>query len=83
MKEIYTNKQPENEVNLNMKKHTPITTTALCRAYVERSKDFKTGKFSLVQGVDGVKRNQPFLYVMTVEIETFEGKTDTASIRWI
>jgi hypothetical protein len=46
-------------------------------------KDFKTGKFKFEYKVDGVKKTTLFERNDKIEIETFEGKTDTASIRWI
>lgn len=46
-------------------------------------KDFKTGKFKFEYEVDGVKKTTLFERNNSIEIETFEGKTDTASIRWI
>ncbi|MEC5166660.1 hypothetical protein RCH18_002407 [Flavobacterium sp. PL11] len=51
---------------------------------VERScKDFKTGKFKFEHEVEGVMKTTVFQRNDSIEIETFEGKTDTASIRWI
>ncbi|WP_413998826.1 DNA topoisomerase IV [Flavobacterium sp. W1B] len=51
---------------------------------VERNcKDFKTGKFRFDYEVDGVKKTTLFERNDSIEIETYEGKTDTASIRWI
>jgi len=51
---------------------------------VERNcKDFKTGKFQFVFEVDGVKKTTVFERKDNIEIETFEGKTDTSSIRWV
>ncbi len=46
-------------------------------------KDFKTGKFKFEYEVDGVKKTTLFERNDSIEIETFEGKIDTASIRWI
>jgi hypothetical protein len=46
-------------------------------------KDFKTGKFKFEYEVDGVKKIAIFERNDSIEIETFEGKTDTASIRWV
>ncbi|MET0759269.1 MAG: DNA topoisomerase IV [Flavobacterium sp.] len=45
--------------------------------------DFKTGKFEFVQEIDGVKKTSTFERTESIQIETFEGKTDTASIRWV
>ena len=51
---------------------------------VERNcKDFKTGKFKFEYEVDGEKKITLFERNDSIEIETFEGKTDTASIRWV
>ena len=50
----------------------------------ERScKDFKTGKFKFEHEVDGVKKTTFFERNDSIEIETYEGKTDSASIRWV
>jgi hypothetical protein len=46
-------------------------------------KDFKTGKFKFEYTVDGVKKTTFFERNDSLEIETYEGKTDTASIRWV
>ena len=46
-------------------------------------KDFKTGKFEFVYEVDGVKKTTTFERTENLEIETFEGKTDTATVRWV
>ncbi|RTY95223.1 DNA topoisomerase IV [Flavobacterium sp. GT3R68] len=45
--------------------------------------DFKTGKFEFVQEIDGVKKTSVFERSENIQIETYEGKTDTASIRWV
>jgi hypothetical protein len=51
---------------------------------VERNcKDFKNGKFSFAYEIDGIKKTTQFERIGNIEIETFEGKTDTSSIRWI
>ena len=45
--------------------------------------DFKTGKFKFEHEIDGEKKVTYFERNEEIEIETYEGKTDTASIRWI
>jgi hypothetical protein len=51
---------------------------------VERNcKDFKTGKFKFDYKIDGVNKTTVFERNDSIEIETFEGKTDTSSIRWV
>ncbi len=46
-------------------------------------KSYKTGKFQFVYEVNGVKKTTLFQRTDSLEIETFEGKTDTSSIRWV
>ena len=51
---------------------------------VERNfKDFKTGKFQFYYVVNGVKKTTLFERTETMQIETYEGKTDTATVRWV
>jgi hypothetical protein len=44
---------------------------------------FKTGKFSFTQLIDNVKKTSTFERTENLQIETFEGKTDTATVRWV
>jgi hypothetical protein len=46
-------------------------------------KDFKTGKFKFEYEIDGVKKTTLFERNDSIEIETFEGKIDTSTIRWV
>ena len=51
---------------------------------IERNcSDFKTGKFEFEYEVDGVKKISNFVRNDTLEIDTFEGKVDSSSVRWI
>jgi len=45
--------------------------------------DFKTGKFQFDYEINGAKKTTLFERTNAIEIETFEGKTDTSSVRWI
>ena len=54
-----------------------------CYDNEKNCKDFKTGKFKFEYEVDGVKKTTLFERNDSIEVETFEGKIDTASIRWI
>ena len=45
--------------------------------------DFKTGKFKFEYEIDGVTKTTLFERREDIEIETYEGKTDTSSVRWI
>ena len=56
---------------------------ASCYSTENNCKDFKTGKFKFEHKVDGVKKVTFFERNDSIEIETFEGKTDTAIVRWI
>ncbi|MFV8373593.1 DNA topoisomerase IV [Flavobacterium sp. LB2P74] len=61
----------------------PILLLMSCYDAERNCKDFKTGKFKFEYEVDGVKKTALFERNDSIEIETFEGKTDTASIRWV
>jgi len=54
-----------------------------CYQAEHNCKDFKTGKFRFEYEVNGEKKVTLFERNDSIEIETFEGKTDTASIRWV
>lgn len=45
--------------------------------------DFKTGKFKFEHEINGVKKTTLFERTDSLEIETYEGKTDTAVVRWV
>lgn len=63
----------------------PISAVLVSSCYnQERNcKNFKTGKFEFVAEIDGVQKTSTFIRTEEYEIETFEGKTDTSSIRWV
>ncbi len=54
-----------------------------CYNQERNCKDFKTGNFSFTQIIDSVSQTSTFVRTDKLQIETFEGKTDTATIRWI
>jgi hypothetical protein len=61
----------------------PLVSLLSCYDAERNCKDFKTGKFKFEYEVEGVKKMTIFERNDSIEIETFEGKTDTASIRWV
>ena len=61
----------------------PLLLLLSCYNTDRNCKDFKTGKFKFEYEVDGVKKITVFERKDSIEIETFEGKTDTSSIRWV
>lgn len=69
-----------------MKKITlllPLLLLMSCYDAERNCKDFKTGKFQFDYKVNGVKKTTFFERKDSIEIETFEGKTDTSGIRWV
>ncbi|AIN73957.1 DNA topoisomerase IV [Flavobacterium psychrophilum] len=56
---------------------------ASCYNQERNCKDFKTGKFTFTQVIDKVKKTSTFQRTQNLQIETFEGKTDTATVRWV
>ena len=61
----------------------PLILLMSCYDVEHNCKDFKTGKFKFEYEVNGVKKTTFFERKDSIEIETFEGKTDTSSIRWV
>ncbi|MGV9002931.1 DNA topoisomerase IV [Flavobacterium sp.] len=54
-----------------------------CYQQQRKCTDFKTGKFEFVQEINGKKLTSTFIRTDNIQIETFEGKTDTATVRWV
>ena len=54
-----------------------------CKEPERNCGDFRKGKFKFETKINGVVKTTYFERNESIEIETFEGKTDTASIRWI
>jgi len=54
-----------------------------CYDQERNCKDFKTGKFQFDLEVDGKKNTTIFERNDSIEIETFNGRTDTSTIRWV
>ena len=54
-----------------------------CYNQERECKDFKNGKFQFDMIVNGIKKTTFFERNDSIEIETFEGKTDTSAIRWV
>ena len=70
---------------INMKKIIPLLSLLFLSCYQQEQKcaDFKTGKFQFEQEIDSVKEVSIFERNDSLQIETFRGKTDTSSVRWI
>nr|WP_297307190.1 DNA topoisomerase IV [uncultured Flavobacterium sp.] len=60
-----------------------LISLASCYNQERNCADFRTGTFVFEQEIDGVKHSSTFIRKDSIEIETYSGKTDTASIRWI
>ncbi|MFL9835871.1 DNA topoisomerase IV [Flavobacterium sp. ST-75] len=60
-----------------------ILLLASCFQQERNCTDFKTGKFKFEQVIDGKTETTIFERTEDLEIDTYEGKSDTASIRWI
>lgn len=54
-----------------------------CYNVEHNCKDFKIGKFKFTQEINGKKKTSTFERTKNLQIETFNGKTDTALVRWI
>lgn len=62
---------------------SPLLLLMSCYNVERNCADFKTGKFKFEYEIDGVKKTTVFERNDSIEIETFEGKTDTSTIRWV
>jgi hypothetical protein len=60
-----------------------ITLLTSCYNQERNCANFKTGKFEFVQEIEGKKQTSTFIRTENLQIETFNGKTDTASVRWV
>lgn len=60
----------------------PLLLTA-CYQQERNCTDYKTGKFEFTQEIDGTVEKSVFERTETLQIETFRGKTDTSSVRWV
>jgi hypothetical protein len=61
----------------------PLLLLISCYDVENNCKNFKTGKFKFDYTVNGIKKTTFFERKDSIEIETYEGKTDTSSIRWV
>lgn len=60
-----------------------VIVMASCYNRERNCTDFKTGKFRFEYEINGEKKTTLFERKEDIEIETFEGKTDTSTVRWI
>lgn len=60
-----------------------LVTQSSCYQQERDCAAFKTGKFKFEYDIDGEKNVTLFERNDSIEIEIYEGKTDTSSIRWI
>ena len=57
---------------------------SFCQKQVEcNPKDFKTGTFEFIKEIKGKKQKSTFQRTDKFQIETYQGKTDTAVVRWV
>jgi hypothetical protein len=71
-----------------MKKITGILlfllTVSACQKMPEcNCTDFKTGTFEFVQTINGKSDTTRFVRTADEQIETYQGRTDTANVRWV
>ncbi|WP_269225026.1 DNA topoisomerase IV [Flavobacterium eburneipallidum] len=61
----------------------PLLSLLSCYEAERNCKDFKTGKFKSEIIINGVKEQTTSIRTENLVIETYKGKTDTASVHWI
>lgn len=60
-----------------------LITLTSCYQRERNCKDFKTGEFEFTYTLDGVEKKSRFIRNDTLEIDYYENRIDTNSIRWI
>lgn len=73
---------------VNMKKHVflgiPLLFVFACKQPPQRDcSNFKTGVFSFTTTINGEEKTTRFTRTMDMEIDKFEGKIDSSTVRWI
>lgn len=54
-----------------------------CSNKERNCKDYRTGQFEFTKEIDGKKQTSITLRTDSLQIETYKGKTDTATVRWV
>jgi hypothetical protein len=54
-----------------------------CYQQERNCNDFKTGEFQFELVIDSIKEVSVFKRTDSLQIDTFRGKTDTSSVRWL
>lgn len=62
----------------------PLALFVACGTPPERNcTDFKTGSFTFTALIDGEEKRTTFHRSLEIEIDEYEGKRDTSSVRWV
>jgi len=62
----------------------PLVLIMACGTPPERNcSDFKTGSFTFTTLIDGEEKRTTFHRTLDVEVDEYEGKRDSSSVRWI
>lgn len=81
--------KPKAGIAAKIKNMKPLFLLLICCSFFscyeqERNcADFKTGTFEFEYVVDGVKKTTKFVRTEDREIDFYEGKSDTSSVRWV
>ena len=60
-----------------------LLTLFSCNNQERNCNSFRTGKFVFSQTINGKKHTSTFVRTDKYQIETYNGKTDTATVRWV
>jgi hypothetical protein len=60
-----------------------VLSLVACSTKERNCKDFKTGKYEFTKVIDGKKQTSITIRTDSLQIETYNGKTDTATVRWV
>ncbi|HEU0137234.1 MAG TPA: DNA topoisomerase IV [Flavobacterium sp.] len=61
----------------------PLIMLSSCYENERRCTDFQTGTFQFEFDVEGVKKKTTFVRTKDMEIDYYNGKADTSTVRWV
>ncbi|MTE25568.1 hypothetical protein [Winogradskyella ouciana] len=61
----------------------PLLLLTGCYSVERNCDEFKTGEFEFNYTIDGIEKTGRFIRTETLNIDYYEGKVDTSSVRWI
>lgn len=61
----------------------PLLACISCYEAERNCTDFRTGTFTFEHEINGIKKTTTFVRTENTEVDYFDGKSDTSSVRWV